>query len=91
MILATGGMFMVPRGNTYFIENICERDAKLFFTQARKVGMSQEEVDARAEVAAELQRRRSSIRSSSVGATSKSKLPTSNGRAATIAAYPVGN
>ncbi|KAJ7275508.1 Mif2/CENP-C like-domain-containing protein, partial [Mycena haematopus] len=37
VVLATGGMFMVPRGNTYFIENIADRDAKLFFTQARKV------------------------------------------------------
>ncbi|KAF9077708.1 Mif2/CENP-C like-domain-containing protein [Rhodocollybia butyracea] len=36
MILCTGAMFMIPRGNTYFIENIGERDAKLFFTQARK-------------------------------------------------------
>ncbi|KAF7986575.1 hypothetical protein HWV62_26330 [Athelia sp. TMB] len=37
MVLATGAMFIIPRGNTYFIENIGERDAKLFFTQARKV------------------------------------------------------
>ncbi|KAJ6480813.1 Mif2/CENP-C like-domain-containing protein [Mycena vitilis] len=37
LIVASGGMFMVPRGNTYFIENIAERDAKLFFTQARKM------------------------------------------------------
>ncbi|KAF8077557.1 Mif2/CENP-C like-domain-containing protein [Lyophyllum atratum] len=37
LVLATGAMFIVPRGNAYFIENICDRDAKLFFTQARKV------------------------------------------------------
>ncbi|KAL0946393.1 hypothetical protein HGRIS_012622 [Hohenbuehelia grisea] len=57
LILATGAMFMVPRGatnashyafiilltcvqlqgNTYFIENISDRDAKLVFTQARKM------------------------------------------------------
>jgi len=37
MVLATGAMFLIPRGNTYYIENIGERDAKLFFTQARKV------------------------------------------------------
>ncbi|KAJ7706854.1 Mif2/CENP-C like-domain-containing protein [Mycena rosella] len=37
LIVASGGMFMVPRGNTYFIENIADRDAKLFFTQARKL------------------------------------------------------
>ncbi|KAF7337826.1 CENP-C-C domain-containing protein [Mycena venus] len=37
LIIASGGMFMIPRGNTYFIENIAERDAKLFFTQARKM------------------------------------------------------
>ncbi|KAL1944764.1 hypothetical protein VTO73DRAFT_3194 [Trametes versicolor] len=36
-ILATGGMFMVPRGNVYYITNICERDAKIFFAQARKM------------------------------------------------------
>ncbi|KAG5337289.1 hypothetical protein C0989_009918 [Termitomyces sp. Mn162] len=36
-ILATGAMFMIPRGNSYYIENICERTVKLFFTQARKV------------------------------------------------------
>ncbi|KAI0373070.1 hypothetical protein BV20DRAFT_853089 [Pilatotrama ljubarskyi] len=36
-ILATGGMFMVPRGNIYYIQNICDRDAKLFFAQARKM------------------------------------------------------
>ncbi|KAF9227596.1 hypothetical protein BS17DRAFT_764046 [Gyrodon lividus] len=36
-IITTGGMFLVPRGNTYYIENIAERDAKLFFTQARMV------------------------------------------------------
>ncbi|KAL1742162.1 Mif2/CENP-C like-domain-containing protein [Schizophyllum fasciatum] len=35
-ILASGGMFMVPRGNTYFIENIADRETKLFFVQARK-------------------------------------------------------
>ncbi|KAF7331878.1 Methionine aminopeptidase [Mycena kentingensis (nom. inval.)] len=37
LIIGSGGMFMIPRGNTYFIENIAERDAKLFFTQARKM------------------------------------------------------
>ncbi|KAF9488492.1 hypothetical protein BDN71DRAFT_1403185 [Pleurotus eryngii] len=37
LILATGAMFMVPRGNTYFIENISQRDVRLFFTQARKL------------------------------------------------------
>jgi len=52
-VVATGGMFIAPRGtcsvsyleplidhslgNTYFIENISTRAAKLFFTQARKV------------------------------------------------------
>ncbi|RDX46946.1 hypothetical protein OH76DRAFT_1442600 [Lentinus brumalis] len=36
-VLSTGGMFMVPRGNIYYIQNICERDAKLFFAQARKM------------------------------------------------------
>ncbi|TFK46651.1 hypothetical protein OE88DRAFT_1707180 [Heliocybe sulcata] len=40
-IVATGGMFLIPRGNQYFIQNICERDVKLFFAQARKVPMSE--------------------------------------------------
>lgn len=31
------------KGNTYFIENIAERDAKLFFTQARKVPLTDDE------------------------------------------------
>ena len=30
-------------GNTYFIENIADRDAKLFFTQARKVAAGEDE------------------------------------------------
>ncbi|KAJ3752040.1 Mif2/CENP-C like-domain-containing protein [Lentinula raphanica] len=36
-IIAQGGSFMVPRGNIYFIENICERTAKLMFVQAREI------------------------------------------------------
>ncbi|KAJ2928141.1 hypothetical protein H1R20_g8954, partial [Candolleomyces eurysporus] len=36
LILAPGSMFMVPRGNTYSIENISQRNARLLFTQARK-------------------------------------------------------
>ncbi|KAH9931701.1 Mif2/CENP-C like-domain-containing protein [Epithele typhae] len=42
-ILATGGMFLVPRGNIYYIQNICDRDAKLFFAQARR--MTEEAAD----------------------------------------------
>ncbi|THH12011.1 hypothetical protein EW145_g281 [Phellinidium pouzarii] len=36
-VLASGGMFLIPRGNTYYLENISKRPAKLFFAQARKV------------------------------------------------------
>ncbi|KZT09565.1 uncharacterized protein LAESUDRAFT_722528 [Laetiporus sulphureus 93-53] len=36
-LIATGGMFLVPRGNMYFIQNVSDRDARLFFAQARKV------------------------------------------------------
>ncbi|KAJ7271421.1 Mif2/CENP-C like-domain-containing protein [Mycena haematopus] len=43
VVLATGGMFTVPRGNTYLIENIGDRDAKLFFAQAREVREGDEE------------------------------------------------
>ena len=53
--------------------------------------MTPEELAASAEAADELQKRRSSIRSSSAGASTKSKLVTPNGRAATIAAYPAGD
>ncbi|KAF7289013.1 CENP-C-C domain-containing protein [Mycena chlorophos] len=49
LIIATGGMFMIPRGNTYFIENIAERDAKLFFTQARKMRVGEKDGDEEAE------------------------------------------
>ncbi|KAJ6626883.1 Mif2/CENP-C like-domain-containing protein [Mycena sp. CBHHK59/15] len=42
-VIASGGMFMVPRGNTYFIENIADREAKLFFTQARKMRDDEED------------------------------------------------
>ncbi|KAG1734287.1 Mif2/CENP-C like-domain-containing protein [Suillus lakei] len=42
-IVATGGMFIVPRGNTYYIENISDRDAKVFFTQARQVSLEEDQ------------------------------------------------
>ena len=54
---------MVPRGNTYFIENISNRDAKLFFTQARKTLPDETE---RAIALANRQKRKSQ-RSSSAG------------------------
>ncbi|GLB34531.1 putative mif2/CENP-C like [Lyophyllum shimeji] len=34
--ISAGGVFLVPRGNDYSIRNISDKDAKLFFTQARK-------------------------------------------------------
>ncbi|KAF8495308.1 Mif2/CENP-C like-domain-containing protein [Gautieria morchelliformis] len=43
-VLATGGMFMVPRGNQYYIKNICKREVKIFFAQARKIEESDLEV-----------------------------------------------
>ncbi|TCD64256.1 hypothetical protein EIP91_004325 [Steccherinum ochraceum] len=36
-VLTTGAMFLVPRGNMYYIQNISDREAKLFFAQARKM------------------------------------------------------
>ncbi|KAF7778435.1 hypothetical protein Agabi119p4_2780 [Agaricus bisporus var. burnettii] len=42
-VVATGGSFIAPRGNRYFIENISNRDARLFFTQARKVPLPDNE------------------------------------------------
>ena len=38
-------IFCFHLGNTYFIENISERDAKLFFTQARKIAPTDEELE----------------------------------------------
>ncbi|TFK62351.1 hypothetical protein BDN72DRAFT_848766 [Pluteus cervinus] len=35
--LSTGGMFIVPPGNIYSVENTSSKEAKLFFAQARKV------------------------------------------------------
>jgi centromere protein C len=35
-------MILVPRGNTYYIENMADRDAKLFFAQARRVSADEE-------------------------------------------------
>ncbi|KAJ6531069.1 Mif2/CENP-C like-domain-containing protein [Mycena capillaripes] len=49
LIVASGGMFMIPRGNTYFIENIADRDAKLFFTQARKMREGERDEDEEGE------------------------------------------
>ncbi|KAF9073220.1 Mif2/CENP-C like-domain-containing protein [Rhodocollybia butyracea] len=36
-IVVQGGSFMVPRGNVYFLENICERNVRLMFVQAREL------------------------------------------------------
>lgn len=36
-IVGPEGVFQVPAGNTYALENVCERDVKLFFAQCRKV------------------------------------------------------
>lgn len=36
--MSPGGMFMVPKGNTYSIENCCQRRARIFFAQARQAG-----------------------------------------------------
>ena len=51
--------------------------------------MSKDELAVRAEAAAELQKRKSVVRSSSAGATSSKKLPKPNGRAVSMAAFPV--
>ncbi|KZT59926.1 hypothetical protein CALCODRAFT_493192 [Calocera cornea HHB12733] len=36
-LISVGGMFLVPRGNVYSIENVAERETILFFSQARKI------------------------------------------------------
>ncbi|KAJ1036659.1 hypothetical protein NDA10_003985 [Ustilago hordei] len=35
-IVGPEGVFQVPAGNNYSLENVCERDLKLFFAQCRK-------------------------------------------------------
>ncbi|WFD17733.1 mitotic fidelity of chromosome transmission- protein [Malassezia arunalokei] len=34
-VIASGGMFLVPKGNTYHIRNVSQREVRLFFAQAR--------------------------------------------------------
>ncbi|KAF9053118.1 Mif2/CENP-C like-domain-containing protein [Panaeolus papilionaceus] len=87
MILSTGGMFMVPRGNMYLIENISNRDARLFFTQARKVEMNADEQAVKQKNDAAIQKR-NSVRSSSAGLPQTSKSAANAARAASLAALP---
>ena len=80
-----------PPGNTYLIENISNRDAKLFFTQARKVPMNAAEKEARDIHAAETQKRKSMVRSSSAGAPSTVPRPVispGGARAKSLATFP---
>jgi centromere protein C len=42
-ILCTGGMIIIPRGNSYYIENITERVTRLFFAQMRRVATDEEQ------------------------------------------------
>ncbi|KAJ7508106.1 hypothetical protein B0H11DRAFT_2218104 [Mycena galericulata] len=39
-IVASGGAFLIPRGSTYFEENIADRAAKLFFTCAHEISVA---------------------------------------------------
>ncbi|KAJ7579047.1 Mif2/CENP-C like-domain-containing protein [Mycena floridula] len=68
MVLCTGAMFMVPRGNTYFIRNISDRTTKLFFTQARKV-------QAQGSVSPSPRKKRTPGRSSSAMDMDRSETP----------------
>ncbi|KAJ2930701.1 hypothetical protein H1R20_g6395, partial [Candolleomyces eurysporus] len=77
LVLSSGGMFMVPRGNTYFIENISQRDAKLFFTQARKTLNDEDE----RQIALANQQKKKAHRSSSAGA---GMLTSGRGRASSM-------
>ncbi|KAL4399690.1 mitotic fidelity of chromosome transmission-related protein [Malassezia pachydermatis] len=36
-VIAPGGMFLVPKGNTYQIRNVSHREARIFFAQARNM------------------------------------------------------
>ncbi|OBZ65784.1 Centromere protein 3 [Grifola frondosa] len=72
-VIASGGMFLVPRGNMYFIQNISDREAKLFFAQARKVLRDEEEgasdTQGRSRSRSEQAGRRSSVGESSENRT----------------------
>ncbi|CCM06441.1 uncharacterized protein FIBRA_08703 [Fibroporia radiculosa] len=95
-VLTTGGMFLVPRGNMYFIQNISDRDAKLFFAQARKMVDDDDEELHRVEDAirgrsqslkvpkGSPQARQSAARSPSARASSEARPPptTAAGKAA---------
>ncbi|KLO19245.1 hypothetical protein SCHPADRAFT_843935 [Schizopora paradoxa] len=75
-VLATGGMFLIPRGNNYYLENISQRPAKLFFAQARKVtvGEGDEEPTTTLRKASDMPRPSNATqRSSSAAATSPDK------------------
>ncbi|KAJ3552142.1 hypothetical protein NM688_g4308 [Phlebia brevispora] len=63
-ILTTGSMFLVPRGNQYYIRNISDRDAKLFFAQARKLPASERDDESESSRSPSKSRSRSGTRSS---------------------------
>ncbi|KAK0539400.1 mitotic fidelity of chromosome transmission- protein [Tilletia horrida] len=42
-VMGPGGMFLVPKGNTYSIENIAKRESRLFFAQARDPNLDPEQ------------------------------------------------
>lgn len=75
-ILATGGMFLIPRGNNYYLENISQRPARLFFAQARKVSID------RAETPPEVHRAPPSLRVRSVGPSRNNSDANGNASAA---------
>lgn len=74
-----------PLGNTYLIENISDRNARLFFTQARKVAMNDEERAAKAAHDAETYRRKSLARSPSTSLAKLGTTPAPDARATSIA------
>ncbi|ORX35333.1 Mif2/CENP-C like-domain-containing protein [Kockovaella imperatae] len=53
-VIAAGGMFFVPRGNHYQITNISEEtEAELFFSQSRKIQVSEGDQAALSRIASE--------------------------------------
>ncbi|KAH8090379.1 Mif2/CENP-C like-domain-containing protein [Filobasidium floriforme] len=52
-IIAEGGQFMIPRGNFYAIENVCDKTVEIFFSQARR--LKQSEIEAADQKGAESQ------------------------------------
>ena len=101
-VLATGGMFLIPRGtirissphslsysfsgNNYYLENISQRPARLFFAQARKIVAGEDETQVATPVSRKsidppaLPNGQATAKSGSVGRSSSVATPSASER-----------